>query len=458
MFKIRNKSCLVGNGEDFPEKKARNLVLKSLESAVDAVDPERLLHSKVVLEGSCFKAGSHSFNLAKFKHIYVVGGGKAGAAMVHSLEEVLGEYLSAGIVNVPYGTKCKTLVTELNEANHPIPDQAGVNGTRRMLRLAKKAERDDLIICLISGGGSSLMPLPIRSVSLRNKQVLVDALLKSGASIGEVNVVRKHLSSFKGGWLAKAAFPASILNIVLSDVIGDPLSAIASGPTVADPSTFGDAIAVLQKYKLWDEAPPSIRKVFSDGLTGLIEETPKPGDPKFSKVRTVVIGNNQIALLAALQSFKADRLNTFLVKKPLEGEASMAGEKLAALARRISRSEKPVCRPAAVVAGGETVVRVFGRGRGGRNQELALAAALAMGGVGDCVLASLSTDGIDGPTDAAGAVVDDRTLNKASRLGLNGEAFLVDNDSYGFHERLGDLIKTGATGTNVNDITVMVLL
>jgi glycerate-2-kinase len=458
MVKIKNKARLINNGETPLEQKARDLALKGLESAVEAANPKKLLQSKIFLEGSCLKVGARSFDLAKFKHVYVVGGGKAGAAMTQALEEVLGDYITAGTVNVPYTSNRKTRVVELNEASHPIPDKAGVKGTRRMLTIAKKARKDDLLVCLISGGGSSLMPLPRKGVSLRDKQALTEALLKSGASISEVNVVRKHLSAFKGGWLAKAAYPATVLTLILSDVMGDTLTSIASGPTVVDPSTFGDAISALEKYNLWGQTSPSIRKVLSDGAKGLLDETPKPCDPAIQKVYNVVIGNNRVACFAAVATLKSDGLNTYLVKKPLEGEAKAAGEKLAALARRVASSGKPVCKPAGIVAGGETTVRVFGRGKGGRNQEIALAAALAIDEVESCVIASLSTDGVDGPTDSAGAVVDGHTLQRAKRLGLNAEVFLADNDSYSFHERLGDLIKTGATGTNVNDITVIVLL
>ncbi|HTY75025.1 MAG TPA: glycerate kinase [Candidatus Nanoarchaeia archaeon] len=458
MVNIRDKSKLVNNGGTSLEQTARSIVLKSLESAVEAADPKKLLHSNLFLDGSLLKTGSCRLDLAKFNHVYVVGGGKAGAAMVQALEESIGEYITSGFVNIPYNTKQRTRVVELNEASHPIPDQAGVKGTRRMLAIAKKAKRNDLIICLISGGGSSLMPLPRKGVSLKDKRAVTEALLRSGAPINEVNVVRKHLSAFKGGLLAKAADPATVLNIVLSDVIGDQLASIASGPTVADPSTFGEAVNILQKYDLWGQVPSCIRKVLSDGVIGLLDETPKPFDPAIKNVCSVVIGNNRTACLAALDSLKSDGLNTFLVKKPMEGEAKIAGEKLAARARRVSLSGKPVCRPAGIVAGGETTVKVFGKGKGGRNQEIALASAISMGEIEGCVVASLSTDGIDGPTDAAGAIVDGSTLRTAKQMGLNAEVFLADNDSYSFHERLGNLIKTGATGTNVNDITVIVLL
>jgi glycerate-2-kinase len=317
MVKIKNKARLINNGETPLEQKARDLALKSLESAVEAANPKKLLQSKIFLEGSCLKVGARSLDLAKFKRVYVVGGGKAGTAMTQALEEVLGDYITAGTVNIPYTSKRKTRVVELNEASHPIPDKAGVKGTRRMLTIAKKARKDDLLVCLISGGGSSLMPLPRKGVSLRDKQALTEALLKSGASISEVNVVRKHLSAFKGGWLAKAAYPATVLTLILSDVMGDTLTSIASGPTVVDPSTFGDAISALEKYNLWGQTSPSIRKVLSDGAKGLLDETPKPCDPATQKVCNVIIGNNRTACLAAVAALKSDGLNTYLVKKPL---------------------------------------------------------------------------------------------------------------------------------------------
>ena len=458
MVDIKDKSKLVNNGGTSVEQTARSLVLESLESAIEAADPKQLLHSNLFLEGSLLKTGARKFDLAKFKHVYVVGGGKAGAAMVQALEESIGEYITSGIVNIPYNTKQRTRVVELNEASHPLPDKEGVKGTRQMLAIARKAKRNDLIICLISGGGSSLMPLPRNGVSLKDKQVVTEALLRSGAPIDEANVVRKHLSAFKGGLLAKAAYPATILNVVLSDVIGDQLASIASGPTVADPSTFGESVNILQKYGLWGQVSSRIRKVLSDGAMGLLDETPKPFDPSIKNVCSVVIGNNRTACLAALDSLKSNGLNTFFVKKPMEGEAKIAGEKIAERARRASLSGKPVRRPAGIVAGGETTVTVFGKGKGGRNQEIVLAGAISIDNIEGCVVASLSTDGIDGPTDAAGAIVDGSTLQMAKQMGLNAEVFLADNDSFSFHERLGNLIKTGATGTNVNDITVIVLL
>jgi glycerate-2-kinase len=326
-----------------------------------------------------------------------------------------------------------------------------------MLDIVERAERNDLIICLISGGGSSLMPLPRGSISLVDKREITQALLKSGATINEVNTVRKHISDFKGGWLAKKAYPAAILNLILSDVVGDPLDFIASGPTVPDSTTFNDALEVLKKYDLWAAAPRSVKKVLSEGEKGLIPETPKADDEAFKRVYNVVVGNNRSSSLAACERLKSAGLNTLLLTATLEGEARHVGVVLASIAREVSVSGNPVEKPAGIVAGGEATVTVTGKGVGGRNQELVLAAASKLKGSDGIVLASLSTDGIDGPTDAAGAVVDGKTAMRALKMGLAPEKFLAENNSYRFFLRLSDLILTGPTGTNVNDMSVIVV-
>ncbi|MCW4010914.1 MAG: glycerate kinase [Candidatus Bathyarchaeota archaeon] len=459
MVHIQNRQQLIENGATGQLRKARAFALHSLECALNAADPKQLLHSKVKLENSLLTVeGGDCFNLENFRHVYVVGGGKAGSAMAQALEEVLGKYITAGLVNVPYGTKLETAIIELNEASHPVPDQAGVEGTFRILDFADQAKDEDLVICLISGGGSSLMPLPRTGVSLKDKQTLTDALLKSGAPITEINIVRKHLSAFKGGWLAKKAYPATLLNLILSDVIGDPLESIASGPTVPDPSTFRDAQNVLEKHGLWQTAPVSVRKVLSEGSEGLLEETPKPKDPAFNNVYNVIIGNNRTASQAAAECLKSEGLKTIHFDDPLDGEASHIGKALAKFACRVSAHDFSLPKPIAVVAGGETTVVVTGKGLGGRNQELELSAAMHLKDAQTCVIASLSTDGVDGPTDAAGAIVDGYTLKRTTQLGLTPETFLADNDSYHFFSKLGDLIITKPTGTNVNDISVIIVL
>lgn len=458
MIAIRNMVQLVENGETPLNRKARKLALTSLQTALNAVNPKQMLKSKLFLDDSTLTVDELSFNLEKLKSVYVVGGGKASGSMAEALEQILGERVTGGLVNVPHGSKNRTSRIELHEANHPVPDEAGVEGTRRMLDMVEQAERNDLIICLISGGGSSLMPLPRGNISLADKREMTQALLKSGATINEVNTVRKHISDFKGGWLAKKAYPATILNLILSDVVGDPLDFIASGPTVPDSTTFKEAIDVLKKYSLWATVPESIREVLSKGERGLILETPKASDKAFRRVYNVVVGNNRSSSLAACEQLKTAGLNTLLLTATMEGEARHIGVMLASIATEVSVSANPAPKPAGIVAGGETTVTVTGKGLGGRNQELALAAASRLKGSEGIALASISTDGVDGPTDAAGAVIDGKTVIRALKMGLAPAKFLAENDSYHFFSRLGDLILTGPTGTNVNDVSAIVVL
>jgi glycerate-2-kinase len=458
MITIKNKETIIKNSETLLNRKARMLALKSLEAALNAADPKQIIKSKVLLKNSTLIVEGYPFDLRKFKNVYVIGGGKASGSMAEALERVLGSFIKMGFVNIPYGSKHKTEIIRLHEASHPIPDEAGVLGTRRMLEIAESAGENDLIICLISGGGSSLMPLPHGEISIADKREITDALLRCGATINEINTVRKHISDFKGGWLAKKAYPATILNLILSDVVGDPLDFIASGPTVPDSTTFSDAVKVLKKYGLWDKAPASIKKVLSNGEKGVIPETPKANDEAFKKVFNIVVGNNRLASKTAQENLKSEGLNTLLLTTTLEGEARHVGTMLASIAREISVSGNPIPKPAAIIAGGETTVTVTGKGKGGRNQEIALATALKISGVDGTVLASISTDGIDGPTDAAGAMADGKTLARAASEGLNPEEHLAENDSYNFFAKLGDLIFTGPTGTNVNDISIMIVL
>jgi glycerate-2-kinase len=458
MATIKNKEELIRNGETKLNRKARALALRSLESALNAVDPKQIIKSKLLLKNLTLHVNGYSIDLKKFKNIYVIGGGKASGSMAEALEQVLGNSITNGLVNVPRSSKNKTDIIKLHEASHPIPDEAGVEGTRRMLKIAEQAKEDDLIICLISGGGSSLMPLPRGKISIADKKKITNALLKCGATINEINTVRKHISDFKGGWLAKKAYPATILNLILSDVVGDPLDFIASGPTVPDSTTFSDAIKVLKKYRLWSKAPASIRKVLSDGEKGLIPETPKANDEAFKRVYNVVVGNNRLASLTAQKYLKSEGLNTLLLTSTLEGEARHVGIMLASIVHEVSVSGNPVPKPAGIIAGGETTVTVTGKGLGGRNQEIALAAAQKLNDMNGVVVASLSTDGVDGPTDAAGAIADGKTLVRAAKMGLTPEEYLAENDSYHFFSKLGDLIFTGPTGTNVNDVSVIVAL
>jgi glycerate-2-kinase len=459
MATITNKDALIENGQTDLDRKARRIALGSIEYAINAVDPKKIVAAKVTLKGDVLQVEGYSFDLSKYSSIYVIGGGKASGSMAQALEEVLGDRITLGAVNVPYGSLSKTSCITLNQARHPIPDKAGVEGTRQILQVAQNAGADDLVICLVSGGGSSLMPYPRGDVTIEDKQMLTSALLKSGAAINEVNAVRKHLSGFKGGWLAKKAYPATVLNLLLSDVVGDPLDVIASGPNVADSTTFADAKGVLQRYGLWADAPESVRQVIIEGEKGLIEETPKAGDVAFTKVYNFVLGSNRTASLAAGSYLKSIGLNTALLTSMLEGEAKTVGGLLSSVANEIIASGNPLPAPVAVIVGGETTVKVTGKGLGGRNQEIALSAAIRLAGARPgVVVASIGTDGVDGPTDAAGAIVDASTSKRAGDFGLNPQQFLSDNDSYRFFQRLGDLVFTGQTGTNVNDISLIIVL
>lgn len=453
--KVQNKTSLICKAESEALQNARGLILDSYEAALNAVQPKKLVQSKLSRQGSTLKADGLVFDLQKFSHIYVAGGGKAGGEMAATLEQILGKWVTEGTVNVPKGGKHKTKKISLNQTSHPVPDEAGVSGTLKMMETAQKAGANDLLICLISGGGSSLMPLPREGVSLRDKQELTKVLLKSGATINEINTVRKHLSAFKGGNLAKAAYPATVLSLIISDVIGDGLEYIASGPTAPDPSTFQDAAAVLKKYNLWKDAPLTVKETLLKGINGKEPETPKPGDPLFEKVHNIIIGNNQTAIDAVKRYFGAQKVKTYVMADPLEGEAAQTAE---ALAKKILKVKESTVKPACIITGGETTVTVKGKGVGGRNQELALATALHLKGVDGFVFAGLSTDGVDGPTDAAGALIDSTTWTRSDKLKVNPEIMLEDNDSYTFFSRLKDLVITGPTGTNVNDLAVALLI
>jgi hydroxypyruvate reductase len=397
-----------------------------------------------------------SYKLSDCRKVIVVGAGKASAPMAAAVENVLDGRISLeGVVTVRYGHSVPTRHVHIREAGHPMPDAAGVAATREIVAALEGATADDLVVCLISGGGSALLTLPADGVSLSNLQQTTDALLRSGATINEINVVRKHLDSVKGGGLARLAAPARLVTLVLSDVVGNPLDAIASGPTVPDTSTFADAAGVFGRYELWRALPSPVVSRIRLGVSGDVAETPKAGDPVFEGSQTVVVGSNLLACEAAVAAARGLGMQAMLLTTYVEGEAREAARVLAGVLREIDASGHPLPRPCCVVAGGETTVTVRGKGRGGRNQEVALGAALALQGLEDVLLASVGTDGSDGPTDAAGAWVDGSTLGRGMGLGLDARAALVDNDSYAFLDKVGGLIRTGATHTNVNDLYLL---
>lgn len=450
---LKNYRELVENGSSSSIRKARRTCLESLEAALVASEPRRLM-KKMKLDGDLI-IGGERIKLSKFKRIVVVGGGKAAAAMAEVMECLLDGRISAGLVNVPDRFRGRrTRRIEYHHATHPLPSQEGVEGVMKMLDIIGKPSEDTLVICLISGGGSALMPLPSDGVTLSDKVGVTKLLLNAGATIRELNTVRKHLSGIKGGWLAKKLYPCTSLAIVISDVIGDALDSIASGPLYPDQSTFKDALAVLRRYGVQNKIPTSVARVLRKGLAYELPETPKEGDGCFRRVRHIVVGSNADACGAAVRKLEALRRRPLYLTCHLSGEARYAGAVLGSIARDGLGGVSSRQSFLSLVAGGETTVRVVGSGRGGRNQEAALGASISLEDVDDIALGFIGTDGLDGPTDAAGAIVDGSTLKRTRSKGLDADEYLVRNDAYNFFREIGDLVITGPTGTNVSDISV----
>jgi len=377
--------------------------------------------------------------------------------MAQAVEQILADRITRGVINTKYGHSRPLQRIEVNEAGHPLPDERGVEGTEKIVKLLKEADRQTLVLCLLSGGGSALMPHPAAGISLEEKQQTTQRLLQSGASIEETNAIRKHLSGIKGGRLCQLAHPARVVTLILSDVVGNKLETIASGPTVADPSTFADCLRIVERYDLVGRLPPSVIRRLQAGVRGGVEETPKPGDRIFSSCQNLVVGDNRLAVEAARAKAISLGYNTLVLSTQIEGEAREVARVYAALAKEVLSSGNPVGSPACFIGGGETTVTVKGEGKGGRNQELVLAAAVQIDGLRDVVILSGGTDGTDGPTDAAGAVADGQTVRRAKQMGLSASDCLRENDSYQFFRALGDLLMTGPTGTNVMDIQIVLV-
>ena len=459
-MRIRNFEELIANGLTDEDKEARRICLEVLDKVIEELDPRKMVSSKVRRVDSKLCIDGLTLDLDEFKHVYLVGFGKASHLMAEAVEKLIGDRLTRGFINILKGVSFESLTgrVEFRKVSHPIPDEEGLLGAKDILKLVSEASENDLVICLISGGGSAMTPLPAEGITLEDKQRTTEALLKCGARIDEVNAVRKHISAFKGGQLARAAYPATVLSLIISDVVGDPLEVIASGPTSPDPSTFKDAFEILRRYGIWGSVPESVRRRIEAGLRGEVEETPKPGDKVFEKVHNLVVGNNRLACRIAAEHAQKLGLNTLILSSVVEGEARHVGTVYGSILVEEVLADSPVKKPAAIIAGGETTVTVRGSGLGGRNQELVLSASRKIKGLRGVAIASLGTDGIDGPTDAAGAIADGKTVLRAEGKGLDPERYLDDNDSYRFFKSLGDLIFTGPTGTNVTDIAVIVAL
>lgn len=444
-----------------PSGDLRTIFLK----AVERVDPYLMIIGGVSVESGVltfrYEGQTVREDLSRYRDIVVLGIGKASARMGRAMEEILGARMTRGAVITKYGHAQEVSKIAVIEAGHPVPDENGVNGARLLHRLAGDADEKTLIITLVSGGGSALLTLPTEGVSLRDIQEMTGLLLESGADIGEINCLRKHLSQVKGGQFARIASPARVIGIILSDVVGDRLDTIASGITAPDDTTFAQALDILKRYRLLEKVPRPIADRIRSGAEGRIPDTPKQGDPAFDTVTNILVGNNLSACRAASAAGEALGYRTHILTSSLTGEAREIARFFAALARDIERGISDFPRPALLIAGGETTVTIRGSGTGGRNQEMALAFLAELlerhpSSEGIHFL-SAGTDGNDGPTDAAGAVVDAALMERVRSEGIDPADYLARNDAYHFFERIGALFKTGPTGTNVCDIQLLIV-
>lgn len=427
-------------------------VSKIFAAALKSADPyEAVIDHSEIISSACAR-----YNC---KNILLVGFGKAAVRMSQAAEAAAGDLLTGGIIITKYGHGVRTgggSKVICFEAGHPLPDANGAAATQKVLRMLEDADEETLVVCLMSGGGSALLVSPPEGITLADKERTTELLLKAGADINELNAVRKHLSSIKGGRLAAVAYPAPVLSLILSDVIGDRLDVIASGPTAPDTSTYQDALAVIGKYGLTRSVPAAVREHLNNGASGLIPETPKENDPVFRRVSNIIVGNNRAAIHAAMEEAERCGYETTILSTALTGEAKVVARELVQRAVAVKRTLRPGAG-ACLLAGGETSVTVKGAGKGGRNMELALAFGIGIRELNGITFLSAGTDGTDGPTDAAGAVVDGQTVARGGAAGMDPQEYLDNNDSYTFFKNAGGLVITGPTGTNVMDIQVILL-
>ncbi len=431
-----------------------------LRAAIAAADAGNAVRRHLTVRGGVLRAGGVRVALKDFDRVFLIAAGKAALEMAAAVAETFFRAGAPGLAGAIAVTKHGHATSQVRglqamEAGHPIPDAAGLQASIAIQELLRELNARDLLLVAISGGASALLPAPAEQVSLEAKQRTTDLLLRAGANIAELNAVRKHLSLLKGGRLAALAYPATVIALLLSDVIGDAPDVIGSGPTAPDLSTFADATQVLAKFDLLRRVPAKVRERLQAGARGEIAETPKPGDPVFEKVHNVIVGSNRIALEAAAREARALGYRPLILSSTMQGETREVAGVHAQILREVVASGSPVATPACILSGGETTVTVRGKGKGGRNQEFALAAAMALAGLPNAMVLSAGTDGTDGDTDAAGAIATGETLQRAAEMGLDAPEHLLRNDSYPFFDALGDLIKTGPTGTNVMDVYLL---
>jgi glycerate-2-kinase len=430
----------------------KNSANQVIQAALAAVDPYQLIQEQVVRNGDVLIISDRvKVDLSDYDRIILCGAGKGAAPISKAMEELLGDNLESGDIIVKYDHLAELKKVNIHEAAHPVPDGNGLKSTETLLNNLNNLTERDCVFVLLTGGGSALLESLPEEITLDDLQKLSSVLLQCSATIHEINCIRKHISLIKGGQLARKVYPAHCITLALSDVVGDDLSVIASGPTNPDPSTYLDALAILEKYEVTNHIPAVILNHLQVGVEGTIPETPKQGDKEFEKVTNIVIGNNRLALNKAKEKAESLGFNTLILTSMLEGEAKEVAKVVASIIKEIQTTETPIKKPACILLGGESTVKIQGQGKGGRNQELALAVALT-----DIeepyVCVSIGSDGSDGPTDAAGAMVDHTTLKRGESEGLNALEFLKENDAYNYFTPIGDLIITGPTGTNVMDV------
>jgi len=436
---------------------ARQQLREIFFAGLEAVDPRAAVLRAVERRGEDLWVAGRSYALTDYERIFVIGAGKAGAPMAQALEEVLAERIQEGRVTVKYGHTLPLERVEILEAAHPVPDAQGIAATRRIMDLARGSGERDLVFCLISGGGSALLVCPADGIGLEEMQAVTSELLSCGASIAEINAMRKHLDRVKGGQLARLCAPATVVTLILSDVVGDPLDVIASGPTVPDASTFRDCKEIVERYGLGRRLPGAVMEILRRGDEGALPENPRAGDGVFGRVQNEIVGNNLSAVLAAARKASELGYRPVILSTRMEGETRVVARVHADIFREVRATGHPAPPPACILSGGETTVTLKGQGKGGRNMEFSLALALHIRGERDLFFLSGGTDGTDGPTDAAGAFADGSTVERGMQMGLDAQAFLDENDSYRYFEKAGGLLITGPTKTNVMDLRVCIL-
>lgn len=430
-----------------------HLMIKCITKAIEYVRPMSALSRYLRLKDKTLVIDDYPFELEKSGRVFLIAVGKASIEMSQYVINMLGQLIDKGIVIYPEGMK-KILSDNPNiefvESTHPIPSDKGLKAANKVVELSKNLKPDDLVIFLLSGGASALLPLPHEGITLEDKIETTKILLKAGATIHEINTIRKHISAIKGGRLAEMLHPATVVSLIISDVPGDNLEVIGSGPTVPDPTSFKDAYDVLLRRNIIDKIPPRVIKLIEMGISGNVKDTPKPGSPIFRKVRNIIVARVRDACFAAIEHARNHGYDALMLSDEIEGEASSVGTVLGSLARYHHRKKKLL-----IIGGGETTVKVKGSGIGGRNQEVALASSIKIAGLKDVLISSIGTDGIDGPTDAAGAIVDGQTYELGVSNKMYPEEYLGNNDSYTYFKKIGGLIFTGYTGTNVGDILLI---